>query len=305
MPKAGLEASACDMQAISYLEAAEIFEKRFARYVIRERPDVLDHMRELASAAWQLAAKGERKNSTKYRERFATPVNIIPGSIGGNLSDLENVTRNGNLREVTALIFSGGVNGAFNKTFEIGRLPQLEEQRRRRVKKSERAPSYAEASKVQPPLSAAEKRHATVRDKFNVRRVTWLRGDQYAELRASDPMHQAGEETGALVGPGLSGTTVVMLDVAQGVSTLTGYRADYRMIRLAAAAVLIEVGHHTLHEVMQTAKLWGVERGVSGLDDYRDDLLRYRSIEPLTHNELNRISGGVFPDQAMGSIDIT
>ncbi|MGW0872157.1 hypothetical protein ACWD3Z_16905 [Streptomyces sp. NPDC002740] len=289
------DASACDTAAIAYQKEAVVFEAALARYIIDRRPDVTRQMRTVACAAWGMASAIDPGRIGTFAETDAAQ----PGAVGDDPGALLRVARSGNLRETVAFLLAGQRTGAFNGLSKFECLESLNPQRAKRVRQPVELQRRT-ARDVHPPLSADESRFAARSTMSGDRFVEWYRGEQFLSLPASDSSHQKAEPTGGLVGTGLSGSTMTLLEIAKLAQDRGVPNIDLELVRLAALAVYVEHGHHTVHEVLASAQMWAAHANAGNKLTYDDDYRRYRSIAPLTEQELRGVArSSRFPDELM------
>ncbi|WP_314221006.1 hypothetical protein [Streptomyces zaehneri] len=289
------DASACDIAAIEYQKEAELFEAALARYIIYRRSDVTAQMRTVACAAWNMARTIDPARTTTFAETNAAQ----PGAVGSDPGALWRVACSGNVRETVAFLLAGQRAGAFNGLSDFRFLTSLDPQRAKRVKQPVELQRRM-AQDVHPPLSADETRFASRSTMNGDRFVEWCRGEQFLSLPASDSSHQNAEPTGGLVGTGLSGSTMTLLEIARLAQDQGVRNIDLELVRLAAIAVFVEHGHHTVHECLTSAQMWAAHTNAGNKLTYDNDYLRYRSIAPLTERELRGVARSArFPDESM------
>lgn len=289
------DASPCDNAAITYQREAEYFDAALARHIINHRPEVTHQMRKVAWAAWNLVRKTDPARLTKFGEDNADHA----GAVGCNLKVLEKVALSGNLRETVGFLLTGERNKAFKRLTKFSSRKLLEEHRADRQKVPV-VPQRKLLSEVCPPLSEAESRGSLQSSPDSPSYVEWRRGEQFLTLRLTNQIHVNAEPTGGLVTTGLSGSAMVLLQIAQLAKDQGTEGIDLELVRLAALAVFVEHGHHTAHEVLLSAHMWAVDTGSAQKLPYDDTYRRYRSISPLTEKELRNVArNSQFPDELM------
>ncbi|MFJ2257201.1 hypothetical protein ACIOKD_02465 [Streptomyces sp. NPDC087844] len=293
-----LDASPCDTAAIVYQEEAAWFEAALARHIIDRRPEVARQMRTVACAAWHMVSAIDPARTSK----FAETNRIQQGAVGDDPGALRRVAESGNLRETVAFLLAGERNGAFRGLSDFGSTGLLQQQRAKREKHPVKLQRRL-ARDVHPPLSADEKRFASSLTANGERYVEWCRGDQFITLPSSASPHHDAEPSGGLVGTGLSGSTMALLEIAKVAQDKGARHIDLELVRLAAIAVFVEHGHHTAHEVLSSAEMWAAHTHSSNKLTYDNSYRRYRSIAPLTERELRGIGkSSRFPDELMGEV---
>ncbi|MFF2774452.1 hypothetical protein ACFVU3_06055 [Streptomyces sp. NPDC058052] len=109
------DASLDDMDRIAYTEASVQYERNLAAYLARRR-DVQELAGQLSGVLWDKLHRMEG-----IHERLGTQSNESPGAVGTGWAQLEQVARNGNLRERMALYFNAISSKALGE--RIGHAP--------------------------------------------------------------------------------------------------------------------------------------------------------------------------------------
>ncbi|MFG2631814.1 hypothetical protein [Streptomyces sp. NPDC048473] len=299
----GTPASASDEQRIRYAAAAAVFERRLGEYLsTREAP--LRELRRAARIAWAHL-------SARYPERL-TQLGVEKGSgdagaVGRDPAVLRKVVHGGNLREVFNLLETAARNGALEDIVPAPRrIPEISAERKLAVT-GESVLTWQLPHEVRPPLSAAEDAFSVRRDPTTgEKKLLWRRAEDRRSMPLSADLHQRGQDTGALVGTGTSGSTALMLESVRNLAASVGWSVDFQEVRLGILGFLLSAGHHSLHEVMRSAQLWDEALGQEYGLGYVDGWSRYRHLGPLTEQELrdNVAQDGLFPDEiALGVRD--
>ncbi|WP_446047861.1 lonely Cys domain-containing protein, partial [Streptomyces olivaceus] len=311
------------MARIRYAEESLAFDKRLGEY-LAEHEAVVAEYRKMANAAWKAA----RERHPRSLGAFGDTSKYKAGVVGTSRPVLQQVLRDGNLRELVALLYEG-ISSDFVPEMLGGREeqhPEIAEERpsrrqrethaefERRAKEILAAPDLTPAQKkaaveelersvtirtrpedARPPLSEAERRIAV-----NEHGLTWLPATSLYDLAMSADFQQRSEASGGLVATGTAGSTYRFMVHAARMREQWGVELDLGLIRAGMLAVSLTVDHHTFHEVMRGAQL--ALNDLAGHDpalDYTDNWGRYWNIHPFGEQELreNVAREGRFPDE--------
>ncbi|UUU44120.1 hypothetical protein [Streptomyces sp. NBC_00162] len=301
---------------INYTEASRQAERPLGEFIAGLEP-VQRQVKQLVQALWD-------KAGPDLRRKLGSDANTGSGSVGTDLVELERVVREGNLREQVYLL-ELAVHGdvlkqlvGFKKTmpqvlkqeWDRQASPDIAQRRDAMQARLDAMPPGPDrdayeaevkqlvrtdlrADEVVPPLSDRERRHTLENG-----RLAWLPGENHRTIQMVSWPQATAQESGGLLGAGTSNTTYFVLEAVHKMSQKWGLTVDYQLVRLALLADMLPVHHHSLHEIMRAAGEFG--RTVLGNDvlDYADNWSRFRSLAPLTENELRTaMPGGRFPDE--------
>ncbi|MFI5620552.1 hypothetical protein [Streptomyces sp. NPDC051567] len=265
----------------AYAEASRDAERALGEY-LTGREDVQRQVRALVEAAWNHLSADERR-------RLGTAQNTGSGSVGDDLRTLEEVVRNGNIRERMHLLVTG-VHGPVRErlglkkpepeiltrersahdTPEAQRIQQdadvvqniKREQERLRKEEADnpgleallRAQDHRRRTELRPeeavpPLSERERVHA-----LEEGRLTWEPGERHRQIALRTKSQVTAEATGGLMSAGTSNTTYFALTVVHAMAKKWNVPVDFQLVRLALMADMLPIGHHTFHEVMTASE---------------------------------------------------
>ncbi|MGW4034154.1 hypothetical protein ACWEFL_33495 [Streptomyces sp. NPDC004838] len=303
---------------VRYLEEAETFEKRLGHY-LADHPGLNDQIGVMTAELFRRADAAGR-----WRE-LGSDDPTVDGAVGVDRDRIEEVAVSGNLRERLAMLWTGLRTTADLLGLPLQAPPQLqadraerrpapeltayeelagragdltpaEHDRLARLERALRVPLSPE--RVRPPLSDAER--ALMPDGV----LPWIPGAARYDIPMSTAVQSTAQVTGGLVRAGTSGTTYLKLGQAARMREQWGLDIDLGLVRLALMAEMLPVRHHSLHEIMRGSQLVLDDLRAAGAAesptlDYADDWNRYRSIAPLTEEELRaRVArDGLFPDE--------
>ncbi|MFC9915043.1 hypothetical protein [Streptomyces sp. NPDC127197] len=290
------DARTADLTAIRYAEAAEVFDRKLGAYLVR-RPQSVDAVRTLAQDIWSLL--GQYAPERLHLLGMPPTGSARSGSVRADIDTLEDVVAEGNLRELTALLFSSASSLALDGFIDpptTSDFPWLTAERvwRRYATGSARA---FPVDGFEPPVTEREFAAAGARDDDGREYVVWKRARDEMDLPFRAPLHQGGDRTGGLVATGSSGSLIIILETAHRLQLLLDTPVDMAELRLGLMGAMLVGGHHTAHELIRSSALWphAAEHGFS----YVDGWSRYRYLAPLTEAELRRdvAENGLFPDE--------
>ncbi|MBL7253233.1 aldo/keto reductase [Paractinoplanes lichenicola] len=276
---------------VRYVDEARIFEQRLGNY-LADRADLNAEVGKVLDKAWQELPR-------RFRPLVGERDPHLIGSVGGDHAYARNleVVREGTLRERMTLLWSIARNEALaDKLGPIDRHPTIAAERDfRRQYPADRdgiedhIRTDQTPASVRPPLSSRELAHA-VDDQGRLR---WRAADKQMHVALTAPLHHDAEQTGGLVRTGTSGSTYLVLSLADRMRTQWGLDVDLPALQLALIAYLVPNEVHSVHEVMAAGQL--VDPSLT----YDDSWTRYRSLPGLTEDELrtNVAVEGQFPDE--------
>ncbi|MFE8008904.1 hypothetical protein [Streptomyces sp. NPDC057418] len=266
---------------VAYAEASRDAERALGEYLTR-REDVQRQVRDLVRAAWD-------KLSADERRRLGTAQNAGSGSVGDDLTTLEEVVENGNIRERMHLLVTG-VHGPVRERLGLEKpkpeiltrersadsVPEAQriqqdadvvqnikrEQERLRAQEADnpgleallraqehRRRTELRPEEVVPPLSERERGHA-----MEEGRLTWEPGERHRQIALRTKSQVTAEATGGLMSAGTSNTTYFTLTVVHAMAKKWNVPVDFQLVRLALMADMLPIGHHTFHEVMTASE---------------------------------------------------
>ncbi|MFI9809522.1 hypothetical protein ACIHEJ_35185 [Streptomyces sp. NPDC052301] len=294
-----------DLARLRYQHEAEAYERRLGDY-LSEHPQVIEQMAAFARVLWE-------RTPPAMRGRLGTPQNVVPGAVGTDPQALEQVARHGNFREQSTLVWNALRYGVFGTLLgtSLSHPPVIAQERRWRGAPSDGPFNRRAPHELRPPLSSAERA-------FSSDGATWKPGEEQSGIDHRPPMPTAGDtrpltledsphataqRSGGLILTGTSGTVYNLLEAAEAANEQWDAGLDLRWMRMAAVGTLLSNRHHTLHELLAAAELWGNEaahpdrRGLGF--DYDDNWGRYHRLPPLSEQELREhvAVGGRFPDE--------
>ncbi|MFC7924313.1 WXG100-like domain-containing protein [Streptomyces cinereoruber] len=265
----------------AYAEASRDAERALGEYLTR-REDVQEQVRTLVEAAWEKLPHGERHSLGSTKKTGS-------GSVGTGLGTLEEVVRNGNIREQMHLLVTGA-HDPVRKLLGL-RKPEPEiltrersaqgtpekeriqqdtdivldiEERKKKLKEHHTDPSTLQQlldaeelprrtelrpEDVVPPLSERERAHV-LEDGL----LTWEPGERHRQIALRTKSQVTAEATGGLMSAGTSNTTYFVLTVVHAMKEKWKVPVDYQLVRLALLADMLPIGHHTFHEVMTASE---------------------------------------------------
>ncbi|MFJ4910451.1 hypothetical protein ACIP52_33520, partial [Streptomyces sp. NPDC088740] len=266
---------------VAYAEASREAERALGEH-LTQRADVQEQVRTLVNTAWNNLSDVERLE-------LGSGKNSGSGSVGNNLQTLEEVVRNGNIREQMHLLVSG-VHGPLMKRLGLKKPePEIltrersaqgtpENQRiqqdtdivrnikreQERLEKDQAGNPGLEAllraeerhrrtelrpEEAVPPLSERERAHV-----LEDGRLTWEPGERHRQIALRTKSQVTAEATGGLMSAGTSNTTYFALTVIHAMAQKWKVPVDYQLVRLALMADMLPIGHHTFHEVMTASE---------------------------------------------------
>ncbi|MER7753273.1 hypothetical protein [Kitasatospora sp. NPDC097643] len=280
-----------DLGRIRYLQQAQEYERRLAAH-LGEREDVQHEVGKLARLAWDLTPSDQK-------HKLGTRLSSVTGMVGTERHLLERVVREGTLRERMALLYNGYRSDHFAKLAGQEKLPRPEalnaERADRQAGPTEESKTGLNPYDVKPPLSDGEWYSAVDKDGI----LGWQPGAKTFHYRLDSKLQLDAMRGGGLISSGTSGTAFGLLQSAAELSRVAAARGladsviDLRLLRLALLAWMIDADDHTFHEIMLGSQLF--EESLA----YDDTRWRYRTLAPLTEDELRRevAPDGFFPDE--------
>ncbi|MFD4395793.1 hypothetical protein [Kitasatospora sp. NPDC058478] len=151
---------------------------------------------------------------------------------------------------------------------------------------------------VRPSLSRDEWYSAVDKDG----RLGWQPGAKSAYYKLKSELHEGAHLSGGLASTGTSGTAYGLLQAAEAIRKaaekqgIKDFAVDNQLLRLALLGWMLESDDHTFHEIMAGCRLY--DEGLA----YDESYFRYRSLAPLTEDELrNEVAPDRrFPDEHLG-----
>ena len=116
---------------------------------------------------------------------------------------------------------------------------------------------------IVPWLSAAERAHAVSDGGL----LMWMPGGQRWDIKldarpkSKPSLHSGAQSSGALVMAGTAGTTYLLLRGVVAMRDHWGVEVDLALVLQGMLAVMVNVEHHTFHEVMAGAQLFFDQAG--------------------------------------------
>ncbi|GAA2338657.1 hypothetical protein OKJ48_04685 [Streptomyces kunmingensis] len=294
-------ASPKDLRLIRYSEAAEAFDVRLGQYLMG-RPQATEAVRHMVRALWNFL---ERNNPTEMTQLGIDPTDTIPAS-GNVLNDvkvLQEVVREGNLRELSAMLFGAVSDAVLRDHVHVDGYsdwPWLQKERLHRVR-AEASLRHVPLSGIYPPISQREFDVAGVQSEGKWF-VAWTFAKDNVSMQLKSDLHLNGDHTGGLVTSGSSGSMLLILETMYQFQNYTGYRFNFPEVILGLTGSILAGGHHTVHEILKSVALW--ERAAQFGFTYVDGWSRYRHIPYLSEAELRSVAvDGLFPDEiALGLV---
>ena len=300
-----------DLVRIRYQEAAEQFERNFARTVVY-LPEVQRTVSGIVRALWQ-------RTPQQWRNRLLTSNRSVPGSVGNDLRQLRNAVYHGNTREHMAILFQASASYLTQDLLGLprGYPPTIEQQRAWRYNAAANETfAYTRPAGFHPPLSDAERAFTRNGD-------TWVSAASWTAIRMAPPPgnaalagrtyedspHAAAQRTGGSVLTGTSGSMWYLLLDADALNRSWGLGLDLRNLVLAGAGVYGGLGHHVMSEVIAAADLWANDPAHPDRQEYGFNFVdtwagRYRSLGTLDEGWLRNYvaEGGRFPDEIANDV---
>ncbi|MEU8929771.1 hypothetical protein AB0D30_07780 [Streptomyces sp. NPDC048409] len=286
-----------DHASMVYSREAQYFDRRLGVHLLHRRP-AIEATRAVTIEIWNLLSE-KKPNSLhllgKDLSRFA------PGSgdIGNNPRVLRRAIREGNLRELVAILFSA-VSSFSLRDFITP--PSYEDfawiKEERTFRKNSPAPlQTVPADLFSPPLSDREVAAAGATDPSGEVHISWAVPMDAMSLPLNAPLHHDAAQTGALVATGTSGSMLLILETVDRLATFLGTEFDMPEVRLGLMGAMLAGGSHTAHELLRSSARW--TRADRYGFTYVDGWSRYRHILPLSEHELreNVARNGAFPDE--------
>ncbi|MGW3461204.1 hypothetical protein ACWDE9_17160 [Streptomyces olivaceoviridis] len=294
--------AATDLAAIRYAEASAEFENNLGRYLV-QHPRALRSLREVAKAVWEVL---EEHNPDRLPLLGSTSRSMA-GSVGRDVGVLREVIRSGNVRELATMLFNASNAQALRSHIPLpgySDFPEIQHERSWRRNRDDDSPQLRPEDVV-PPLSDAERALAVRSDASGREYLHWFRAADTSHLPVEAPLHTQGQNTGALVATGTSGSMTLLLEMAWRLQVHTGQNFDLDGLRLGLLGHSLVLGHHSLHELLRSAAYWDSVHGHRYGFRYDDSWSRYRQLAPLTENELREhvARDGRFPDEIAREAD--
>ncbi|MFI1400950.1 nucleic acid/nucleotide deaminase domain-containing protein [Streptomyces sp. NPDC020681] len=270
---------------IRFRDASLVYERNLGTY-LASRPEANELAGRILAAVWE-------KADTAQRALMGTNEPWSAGAVGTDLAELQRVVDSGNLRERMNMLYWADGNRVLSAFAGKPKWPaQMKAEwavQRSRTRTPEELTDLS-ADEVVPPLSDTE-RALSVQDG----RLLWWPGSKTREIQLFNPTHHNADATGGLVFAGTSKTTYFLFYAVHSLQI----PVNWQEMRLLMMATMLQVRHHTYHEIMTAADLFGQHYLHSDALHYQDDWGRHRNLPPLTENELRThvATDGRFPDE--------